>query len=388
MNKKSVLQISGFVLAVLLGWVGYLAWCASRNLVTLNVSDADVREVIRKIERQTRETLLMDENIQGKVTFRVKRVPLETVLGIMDDQVSIRWSVVYPLYSTSHSLDMARKSLRGEVNPATSGWTNLQERGGWGGFGGFGGGGRRGGFDRGGGGAGGGGPFGGGPGDPLQTQNQFVSLDISGKDLQFTTLAMSRYAQTRIVPEDGATATISVKFNQTKVDSAVAKIAKQARRKWAKLYVLRGERDRDRRGPPGQLASLGTNSEPRRFEDGDRRREWTDITPEQRDERRKQRETLEEELKATLPPEQRTKLEQAQQEREQTFQQMQNLTPEQRRERFSQMAGAGRDQRAISRIKNTTPEQRVERNRRFEQMRLWRQQNGGGGGRGPGRGGR
>lgn len=374
MNKKSILQLSAVILVVLAAWSGYLVWRTSRNLVTLNVRNADVREVVGKLERQTWETILMDENVQGKVTFNVRRVPLEVVLGILEEQISSRWSVIYPLYTTSTRLDSLKQALRGEADAATTGWTNLLGRGGFGGFGGFGG---RGGF---------GGP--GGFGDPLQNQNQFVSLEIVNKDLPFATLAMNRYGQTRIIPEDGTEASINVKFNQTPVDSAVAKIAKQAKRSWTKLYSLRGERDRDR-GGPGQLASR-EDRDRRRPEDGDRgRREWTDMTPEQREERRRQQETLEQELKQTLPPEERQKLDAAQQQREQMFQEMQNLTPEQRRERFSQMGGGpgGRDQRSLSRIKNTTPEQRFDRYQRYEQRRQrWEQQGGGSGG--PGRGGR
>ena len=72
-------------------------------------------------------------------------------------------------------------------------------------------------------------------------------------------------------------------------------------------------------------------------------------------------------------------------------QEMESMTPEQRRERFSQMRGpngsGGRDQRMNSFIKNSTPEQRVERYRRMEERRQrWQQQGGGqGGGRGFGR---
>jgi hypothetical protein len=374
-NKKSLLQLTAVIGTLLAAWVGYLAWCAQRNLVTLNVRDADVREVIGQIERQTRESLLMDDSVQGKVTFNVTRAPLEAVLAIIEDQVSVRWSVLYPLYSSSTRLDALKRALQGEGDAAKTGWTNLQGRGFPGFFGGRGGPG------------GWGGP---GPGDPLQAQNDFISLEILNKDLGFTTTALSRYAQTRVVPEDGTEAIISVKFKHTPVDTAVAKIAKQAKRQWTKLYALRGERDRDR--GPGPMSSRDGGDRRRPDEgDRDRRREWTDMTPEQREQRRQERDAMEAELKQTLPEEQRQKMDQAQQEREKMFQEMQNLSPEQRREKFAQMAGGpggpgggGREQRMLSRIKNTTPEQRVDRYRAYEQRRQrWQQQGGG-----PGRGGR
>ena len=38
-NKKSLLQLTAVIGTVLAAWVGYLAWCAQHNLVTLDVRD-------------------------------------------------------------------------------------------------------------------------------------------------------------------------------------------------------------------------------------------------------------------------------------------------------------------------------------------------------------
>src|SRR6266545_2007685 len=294
--KKLLLRTS-LALLVIGGACAAYAWWAHSDLVTLNVRNMEVRLVVKKIEHQTRASIMVHSNVQGKVTLNVRRMPLEDVLEIVGEQTFSRWSSLYPLYSNGKSLDRLEMSLRGEMDPAQNGWTNLFSRsfgrdafrGGPGGPGGF-----------------GGGPF----GDPA-----------GGSD----------------------------------------------------------------RGRP-EFASRGPGRGERGAEDGERRRsDRESMTSEERDERRKQRDALEEELKQTLPPEEQAKIAEQQQQREQMRQEMSNLTPEQRMERFSQMRGPngsdGRDQRMNSFIKNSTPEQRVERYRRMEERRQrWQQQGGGQGG--------
>ncbi len=374
--KKLLLRTS-LALLVIGGACAAYAWWAHSDLVTLNVRNMEVRLVVKKIEHQTRASIMVHSNVQGKVTLNVRRMPLEDVLEIIGEQTFSRWSSLYPLYSNSKSLDRLEMSLRGEMDPAQNGWTNLFSRsfgrdafrGGPGGPGGF-----------------GGGPF----GDPARGSNQLVSLLIEGKDVQFASLALNRFAQAHIVPEDGASGVVTLRLKQAKIPAAVSQLAKKAHLSWTRLYALTGFGGSDRGRP--EFASRGPGRGERGAEDGERRRSDRDgMTSEERDERRKQRDALEEELKQTLPPEEQAKIAEQQQQREQMRQEMSNLTPEQRMERFSQMRGPngsdGRDQRMNSFIKNSTPEQRVERYRRMEERRQrWQQQGGGqGGGRGFGR---
>ena len=377
---KRFLLRTGLVL-LLLGvvYTAYTAWRAY-NAVTLNVRNMDVREVVRRIERQTGQSITVHSNVQGKVTLNVRRMPLEDVLEIIGDQTSSRWSSLYPLYSNGKSFTRLEQSLRGEADPADNGWTNLVSRfgrGGPGGPGGFGGG------------PFGGGPFGGGPGpfgDPLGGTNHLVSLIIEGKDVQFASLALNRFAQARVVPEDGASGVVTLRLDHVKIPQAVSQLAKKAHLSWRKLYTLTGFGfDRGR----AEFASRRQGRGDRVADDGERRRvDGERMNSEERDDRRQQRQALEEELKQTLPPADQAKLEEQQQQREQLRQELSTMTPEQRSERFSQMFGGGgsvpRDQRMLNRIVNTTPEQRVERYRRMEERRQqWQQQ--GGGGRGFGR---
>ena len=82
-----------------------------------------------------------------------------------------------------------------------------------------------------------------------------------------------------------------------------------------------------------------------------------------------------------MTPEEKQKALDEQQRREQMRAEMQNMTPEQRRERFAQMAqdpqrAQQMQTRMLSGIKNTTPAQRVERTQRMNEMRKRFQESG------------
>ena len=354
------------VLGVVLLYGGWLAVRAHRNLVTLNVRNMDVRQVVKKIQWQTWEIVQLHKDVQGKVTLRVHDMPLEQVLRMVGEQTFANSSVIYPLYSSGKSLAALKKALRGEIDPAVNGWTNLQNRaafrGGPGGPGGM---------------------FGGGmAAAPTAGQPRRVSLQIQDKDAVFAALAFGRYAQTRVVPEDGTTTSINLTLNQATVPDAVAQLAKKAHRSWTKLYTIRAEFGP---GGPGGPNFAGGPGGPgglpfvvAREPDGPNRRDrgGPEMTDEQRDEMRKQRAALEEELRQALPAEERQKLEQAQAEREKQMQEMRDMTPEQRAQRFSQMGGPmggpRMDKMMRDRVLTSTPEQRA------------RMMGPGGPGRGPG----
>lgn len=371
--KKNTIALSATLVLAAAGYLGWLAWNAGQNLVTLDVRDADVREVVEKIASQTHETILTDSNLMGKVTFKVKRAPLDTVLNIISDQISSRWSAYYPLYTGGKSLDLFKQGLRGEIDPAVNGWTNLQSRSFSGG--GFGGG--RGGF----------GPPG---GEGYLEATQRVTLTIEGKDAQFAALALNRYAQARVIPEDGTTTLVMLKFVKAKVPEAVAKLAQQAHRSWAKVYFIQGTPDFGR----GRGDFSRRDRQPGDTGGGRGGADWFNMSDEEREQRRSERDAVEKELAQTLPADQQAKLTEQQQQRDQMRQEFSNMTEEQRRARFEEMRASGggpgggrfgggnRDQQRMERIKNTTPEQKVERYRTMiEQRARWEQRRQQGGGR-------
>jgi hypothetical protein len=351
----------------MLGYGAHFAWRAHRNLVTIDVRDMDVRKVVGKMEWQTWEDIHVHKEVQGKITLKVINTPLEEVLRIVGSQSQSRPALFYALYSDGKSLSRLEQSLRGEVDPATHGWTNLAPSG-FGGPGGF----------------GGGGMFGfampGAPGQPVAGDG-LVSLNLAGKTVDFAALAFSRFAQTRVVPEDGVTTVVNLTMSKVAVPDAVAKLAKAAKRKWVAVYALQGGfgfgpgGDRQR-GPGGPRDGGDTNRPAFRGFGG------SDLTDAQREEMRAQREAQEVALREALPADARQKYELAQQEREAAMREMQNATPEQMRDRFTSQNSAAINQMMRDRVMNSTPEQRAQMG-----QRRGGGPGGPGGGRGPGGGG-
>ncbi len=359
-NRRSQLLWALLLLAVL-GYAARFAWRAHQNLVTFDVREADVRKVVKTMEWLTWEDIHVHQEVQGKITLKVVNMPLEEALRIVSAQAQARSVLFYALYSDGASLKRLEQSLRGEVDPATHGWTNLASRAG-GGFGGPGGLGGAFGFNI--------------PGAPAPAGgNGLVSLNFAGKTVDFAALAFTRFAQTRVVPEDGVKETVTLTLDKVPVEPAVAKLAKAAKRKWVAVYALQGgfgfERGGDRqRGPRGDDG--GTNRPPRGGFGG------PDLTDAQRDEMRAQREAQEIALRDALPADARQQYEQAQQARESAFSDMQNMTPEQMRDRFTGQNAAAMNKMMRDRVMNSTPEQRAQQGQR--------RGGGPGGGRGPGGG--
>jgi type II secretory pathway component GspD/PulD (secretin) len=335
--KKNIFKVTGTIVLLILIWGSYAAIRAHSNLVSLDVHNADVREVIRKVEWQTWESIFVQKEVEGKITLKVHKIPLEEVLNLISEQSSSRWTAMYPLYSTGKSLVAFKQSMRGDIDPAANGWTNFSNRASFGGFGGFG---------------------SGGFGDNARSQNSLVSMQVVNQDLSATTHALGRYAQARVIAEDGASGTVTLSLNQATMPQAVKQLSHQVHRKWTQYYLLQSWRGGPRRGGGGDLAGRdgrdGTNDVPR------------EPTPEELAERQKR---FEAQL-ATMTPEERAKAEEDRKRREA----FRNMSPEDRQKAFQSMADNPEfksriENRMMNSIKNTTPEQRVERAQRFSQRR-------------------
>src|ERR1051326_9148012 len=193
-------------------WFSYAAWRAHKNLVTLNVRNMEVRKVCRKIEWQTWETIHVHTNVTGLVTLNVRDMPLPQVLEIITEQTESHWNAIYPLYTTKQSLRTLEQLALGD-RTATNGWSAFQARG----FG----------FR-------GGGAF----GNNARAENDLVSLKLLDKDLETATMALGRFAQARVLPEDGTAGTVYLSLSQSPMSDAVAQLAKQVKRRWTRFYTL------------------------------------------------------------------------------------------------------------------------------------------------------
>jgi hypothetical protein len=317
-------MILGLALAGLIGYGGLLTWRAHRNLVTLHVRNAPIEKVMSSLRWQTWEKFVWNKEVKGLITVDVDRVPLESVLGIISEQLQARWTAVYPIYLRKQSLDTLNQALRGEISYSESHFTNLQAR-----------------------------PFGmrGGFAPGAEPPNGIVSLQLSNQDLTISAIALQRFAQAQVPLENGWNPKINLALNHEEFDSAIGKVARQAKRSWTKLYALEPNRGfGPERGAPG--AERGPRT--------------ADANPGAQERNRERAQQLLE----TLSPEERQKAEARMAEREA----MQSLTPEQRQQVMearmtSPEAQARMQDRMAAGIKNTTPEQRRDRYERMYQMR-------------------
>lgn len=357
--KANLKKISTLVFAAAALWFGYAAWQAHYKLVTLDTRNADVRDVIKKIERQTWENIAVQKEVTGKITLKVRRQPLDAVLNIIADQTSARWVAVYPLYSNGRSLDKIKSVAAGDLAAKENGWSAWLTR-----------------------------PFGRGMGmfgGALREDNKLISLQLDKKDVETASLALDRFGKSRVVAEDGTKGVINLKLSQATMPEAVAAVAKQADRKWTMFYVLQSDggfggrppRNRtnevaDPNGPPafdgggfGPGGGFGRGGGFPRGEMSDEQKaalakqfdaQLATMTPAERAQAEEMRKQMEEIGK--LPQEERraamAKLMSSPERQQQMQQQMQN--------------------RMLSALKNTTPDQRVERDRqRLERQKQMQQ---------------
>ncbi len=361
--KRRIYIWSSVLGAIVLAWLAHRAYLAHQNLVTLDVRDADVRDVIRKCEWQTWETIVVHKDVKGKVTLNVNKVPLEEVLGIIGDQTSARVTAVYPIFSKNSSFVNLRKLARGDIYRDTAGWTNFTM---------IGGGGRGGGGPGGGRGGGPGGGFG-GFADTARGQNSLVTLQMSAKDLSFASLALARWSNAQVVPEDGANALITVSLKQVPFTKAVAKVAKEAHRKWDVFYTLQAQPDffagrgpDDGGGFGGRRGGFGRG-------DGTNQVDFTNRFAQFSEERDAQREREMEARLATMTPAEQAKAKEDQQK----FEEIRNMPPEERQKAFEQMRNDPKNQqrfdnRRVNYLNNSTPEQRLDRSRSILERRAAR----------------
>jgi hypothetical protein len=212
MKPNRIFLVAVVTTAVL--WGAYRAYRAHANLVTLTVRNMDVRRVVSKLEWQTWERIVVNNGVGGKVTLNVHDVPLDEVLNIVGLQTDSRWTRLYPIYSTRKSLKAFNQVLLGNKPPAGNGWLGLQQLAAWqqAGLGGF--------------------------ANTLRAENKLVSAQLANKDVAFTALALSRFSKAQVVPEDDIKGFVNLSLQQVPFEKAVAKVARQVRRKWDRVYTL------------------------------------------------------------------------------------------------------------------------------------------------------
>ena len=106
-------------------WVGHAAWRAHRQLVTLDVREVPLAEVLRKIESQIGTKIRAEKSVDARITLRVKAAPLRSVLDRIAQQAGARWSSVYAVYDSSRALKALDSAFRGDGELEPVGWMRV-----------------------------------------------------------------------------------------------------------------------------------------------------------------------------------------------------------------------------------------------------------------------
>ena len=125
MNTKKITIGIGLVLALVTIWSGRTAWRAHHNLVTLHVRNAPLAEVVRQLERQTKERVRLDQKLDAKVSLDVENTPLTNVFDLLADLAGARWGKTYAVYDNAGALRRLEPVFRGDAKLDEAGWTNL-----------------------------------------------------------------------------------------------------------------------------------------------------------------------------------------------------------------------------------------------------------------------
>ncbi len=125
MKPKYLVMTLGTVLAAGGLWLGHTAWRAHLQLVTLDVREVPLTDVLRMIERQTWTKIRAEKSVDARITLRVKDALLRSVLDRIAQQAGARWSTVYAVYDSSHALKALDSTLRGDGKLEPVGWTKV-----------------------------------------------------------------------------------------------------------------------------------------------------------------------------------------------------------------------------------------------------------------------
>jgi len=125
MKTKYLLLGVGAVLAAAACWSGRVAWQISHQLVSLDVRNMPLNEVLRKVERQTWKKIRAEQNLDTRITLHVKNKPLSYVLDRLAEQAGARWSTLYAVYSSPTAVKALDTSLRGDSKLESAGWTKV-----------------------------------------------------------------------------------------------------------------------------------------------------------------------------------------------------------------------------------------------------------------------
>lgn len=113
------------VAVVGLAWAGRMAYRRYKNIVSIDVYNTPLSEVVRSLARQTGEMIIPPNGLDPKVTFTAKNLPLDTALDQMGRKNGFNWSRWHAVHGSGRALNQLETALRNRAKLDTAGWTNL-----------------------------------------------------------------------------------------------------------------------------------------------------------------------------------------------------------------------------------------------------------------------
>jgi len=95
-------------------WAGRVVWGINHQLVTLNVRNIPLAEVLRKVEWQTWKKIRAEKNLDARITLHLKNKPLSYVLDRLAEQAGARWSTLYAVYDSPRAVKSLDAALRAD----------------------------------------------------------------------------------------------------------------------------------------------------------------------------------------------------------------------------------------------------------------------------------
>ena len=126
MKRKHLFIAIAVLLAAGGLWFARAAWRAHHQLVTLDIPNAKLAVVLRKIEWQVWEKIRTEESLAGvHVTLHAKDMPLPEVLDRLAAQAGACWNTVYAVYRGKPALKALDSALQGDGKLDPAGWTKI-----------------------------------------------------------------------------------------------------------------------------------------------------------------------------------------------------------------------------------------------------------------------
>jgi hypothetical protein len=196
------------------------------KLVTLDVKNADVQEVVRSIARQSGETILVSSEAKGNVTLNVRKKSVADVLEIITAQLGGRWQELFAVSDSANAIEALKKYFveGGEL----SGWRIR-------GFG-----------------------WGAADGDEFDwiPMPEKITYETAAKSAREVALALSLRMRSRVLVSDSVgDRTVTISLKDKTPASAVDDFARQLNARTERFYFL--QPPSARRGAPPEMARGG-----------------------------------------------------------------------------------------------------------------------------------